>query len=130
MQMPLRVEVEYWNLLPGQHLHATLHVLNDQGILLLPPARAHPRPCLQILPPPSSQRLSYPGKFPEQRDDHIKLCGQGEFCRYFEMDEAIMFDVVDDAERKFAWYGKEPGLYPRLPGKQSTWAIWTYCRTI
>ena len=32
------------------------------------------------------------------------------------MDDVIIFDVVDNAERKFAWYGKEPGvLYPRLP---------------
>ena len=33
MQMPLRIEVEYWNLLPDVHLHATLHFYNDQRIL-------------------------------------------------------------------------------------------------
>ena len=33
MQTPLRIEVEYWNLLPAVHLHATLHIYNDQGIV-------------------------------------------------------------------------------------------------
>ena len=33
MQTPLRIVVEYWNLLPAVHLHATLHVYNDQGII-------------------------------------------------------------------------------------------------
>ena len=33
MQTPLRIEVEYWNLLPAVHLHATLHICNDQGII-------------------------------------------------------------------------------------------------
>jgi hypothetical protein len=30
--------------------------------------------------------------------------------------EAIGFDVIDTTERKFAWYGKEPGVVqPELP---------------
>ena len=33
MQTPVRIEVDYWNLLPAVHLHATLHIYNDQGII-------------------------------------------------------------------------------------------------
>jgi hypothetical protein len=30
--------------------------------------------------------------------------------------DAIGFEVIDNAERKYAWYGKEPGvLNPLLP---------------
>ena len=28
----------------------------------------------------------------------------------YRLDEAIGFEVIDNSERKFAWYGREPGV--------------------
>jgi hypothetical protein len=34
----------------------------------------------------------------------------------YKIEEAIGFDIVDNAERRFGWYGKEPGVInPYLP---------------
>ena len=40
---------------------------------------------------------------------------RGGMAATYRLDEAIGFEVVDNSERKFAWYGKEPGvLSPQL----------------
>ncbi len=53
MQTPVRIEVEYWNLLPAVHLHATLHIYNDQGILAFTtgPAMEVQDPVIYVHPP-------------------------------------------------------------------------------
>ena len=53
MQTPLRIEVQYWNLLPAVHLHATLHVFNDQGIIAFTTGSlgVDPDPALHVEPP-------------------------------------------------------------------------------
>ena len=55
MQTPLRIEVDYWNLLPAVHLHATLHIYNDQGII----AFTTGPPLTRILCFTSSRRPAY-----------------------------------------------------------------------
>ena len=120
MQTPLRIEVEYWNLQPGKHLHATLHVYNEQGILAFTTGGVpSPDPAYPVWPPVGLFRsvCHIPGNFLNSGIHRIKLMLiRGNSADTYEMEEAIMFDVVDKTERNFAWYGKEPGVvYPRLP---------------
>ncbi len=39
----------------------------------------------------------------------------------FQLEDAIGFDIIDNTERKFAWYGKEPGVVQPLLKWETTW---------
>ena len=120
MQTPLRIEVEYWNLLPDVHLHATLHIYNNQGILAFTTGAASDAdPVLHAQPPVGLFRsiCHIPGNLLNSGFHRVNLLlVRGIKSGTYKMQEAIGFEVIDNAERKFAWYGKEPGvLSPRLP---------------
>jgi len=120
MQTPLRVEVEYWNLLPAEHLHATLHVYNDQGIIAFTTgAGFDPDPVLHVRPPSGLFRsiCHIPGNLLNSGSHHVGLLlVRSNMAATYRQDGAIGFEVVDNAERRFAWFGKEPGvLCPVLP---------------
>jgi lipopolysaccharide transport system ATP-binding protein len=119
MQTPLRIEVEYWNLLPALHLHATLHVFNNQGILAFTTgAGADPDPVLHIQPPAGlfHSVCHIPGNLLNSGFHRVNLLMvRGSKSENYKMEEAIGFEVIDNNERKFAWYGREPGvLSPHL----------------
>jgi hypothetical protein len=43
------------------------------------------------------------------------LLVRGEMTAGYKVNEAIGFEVLDNEDRRFAWYGKEPGvLSPQL----------------
>lgn len=117
MQTPLCIEVEYWNLLPEEHLHTTLHIFNDQGIVAFTTG-AQIDPVLHNRPPVGLFRsvCHIPGSLLNSGFHHIGLffVRDSESTTY-QQDGVIGFEVVDNAERKFAWFGKEPGvLRPRM----------------
>jgi lipopolysaccharide transport system ATP-binding protein len=121
MQTPLRIEVQYWNLLPAVHLHATLHVFNDQGIIAFTTGSlgVDPDPALHVEPPAGLFRsvCHIPGNLLNSGFHRASLfLVRGDVPATYIQNEAIGFEVVDNAERSFAWYGKEPGvLCPFLP---------------
>jgi lipopolysaccharide transport system ATP-binding protein len=114
MQTPLRIEVEYWNLLPAVHLHATLHFYNHQGILAFTSgAVANPDPVLHFQPPIGLFRsvCHIPGNLLNSGFYRVNLLlVRLKKSSYFEMEEAIGFEVVDNAERKYAWFGREKSV--------------------
>jgi lipopolysaccharide transport system ATP-binding protein len=119
MQTPVRIEVDYWNLLPAVHLHATLHVCNDQGIIAFTTgAGVHPDPVFHIQPPTGLFRsiCHIPGNLLNSGFHRVNLwLVRGNMAATYWLDEAIGFEVVDNNERTFGWYGKEPGvLSPQL----------------
>ncbi len=117
MQTPLRIEVEYWNLLPEEHLHATLHIFNDQGIVAFTTGPVAD-PVMHHRPPAGLFRsvCHIPGSLLNSGFHHAGLfLVRGSTAATYQQDGVIGFEVIDNAERKFAWYGKEPGvLCPRL----------------
>ena len=120
MQTPLRIEVEYWNLLPGVHLHATLHIYNDRGILAFTTGAAFdPDPVLHAHPPVGLFRsiCHIPGKLLNSGYHSINLfLARSTPKGNYNLDEAIGFEVIDITQRKIAWFGKESGvLSPELP---------------
>jgi lipopolysaccharide transport system ATP-binding protein len=114
MQTPLRIEVEYWNLLPAIHLHATLHVYNDQGIIAFTTgAGVEPDPVLHVQPPTGLFRsvCHIPGNLLNSGFHRIALLLiRGNMAATYRLDEAIGVEVIDNRERKFAWFGREPGV--------------------
>ncbi len=119
MQTPVHIEVEYWNLSPTVHLHTELYFYNDQGILAFKASTGYaPDPALHVQPPAGLFRSTC------YVPDNLLNSGAYRVDVHFVRDNAmatyrhsepINFEVVDDHERKFAWYGKEPGvLNPRL----------------
>jgi lipopolysaccharide transport system ATP-binding protein len=117
MQTPLRVEIEYWNLLPDVHLHTTLHIYSDQGIIAFTTG-VDPDPVLHVKPPAGLYRsvCHIPGGLLNSGFHRVSLLlVRGNMAATYKVDEAVGFEVLDNAERKFAWYGKEPGvLSPQL----------------
>jgi lipopolysaccharide transport system ATP-binding protein len=120
MQTALRIEVEYWNLLPAVILHSVLHIYNDQGILAFTTGTDYdPDPVLNDKPPAGLFRSTchIPGSLLNSGFHFVNLILVRAYSdATYEMSDAIGFDVIDNVERKFAWYGKEPGvLCPDLP---------------
>ena len=112
MQTPLRIEVDYWNLLPAVHLHSTLHIYNEQGIVAFTTGPS-PDPVLHVAPPTGLFRsvCHIPGNLLNSGFHRVLLLlVRGNAAANYQLDEAIGFDVIDNSERTFAWYGKEPGV--------------------
>ena len=114
MQTPFRIEVEYWNLLPAVHLHATVHVYNDQGIIAFTASAGfNPDPVLHIQPMTGRFRsiCHIPGNLLNSGFHRVcLLLVRGNMAATFRLDDAIGFEVLDNADRKFAWFGREPGV--------------------
>jgi lipopolysaccharide transport system ATP-binding protein len=121
MQTPIEIEVEYWNLLPGVYLHATLHIYNEQGIIAFTTgaAGAVPDENLHVQPAAGLFRsiCRVPGNLLNSGFHRVSIfMVRGSLSGTFILHDAIGFEVVDTAQRGFAWFGKEPGvLCPELP---------------
>jgi lipopolysaccharide transport system ATP-binding protein len=120
LRLPLRIEVDYWNLLPAVHLHAALAFYNQQGILAFSAgALVEPELTLHAQPPRGLFRsiCHIPGKLLNTGFYRVDLLlVRSDTQGTFGMKEAISFEVVDDKERKSGWYGNVPGVvYPYLP---------------
>lgn len=121
MQDAFRIEVEYWNLLPGVYLHSTLHIYNDQGIIAFTTgaAGADPDPALHIQPAAGLYRsiCHVPGNLLNSGLHRVSVfLIRGSLSGTFIVHDAVGFEVADTAPRGFAWFGKEPGvLCPELP---------------
>jgi lipopolysaccharide transport system ATP-binding protein len=118
MQTSVRIEVEYWNLLAAVHLHATLHVYNDQGIIAFTTGASLDQ-VLHVEPPTGLFRsvCHIPSNLLNSGFHRVSLLlVRSGTAATFKLDEAIGFEVLDHTEREYAWYGKEPGvLLPNLP---------------
>ncbi|MBN1920161.1 MAG: ABC transporter ATP-binding protein, partial [Anaerolineae bacterium] len=114
MQTALRIELEYWNLLSGVHLHPTLHIYNDQGIVAFSASAGFaPDPELHEHPPIGLLRsvCHIPGNLLNSGFYHVGLLlVRGNMGATYHLDEAVGFEIVDINDRKFSWFGREPGV--------------------
>jgi lipopolysaccharide transport system ATP-binding protein len=114
LQTALRLEVDYYNLLPDAHLHARFFLYNEQGILAFSsgalkdsnnglhthPQRGHFRSVCHI-----PARLLNAGSY---RIDLLlaRLDSNGTFA----MEDAMSFELVEHEKREVAFYGHIPGV--------------------
>jgi lipopolysaccharide transport system ATP-binding protein len=117
---PLAVEVQFWNLVPGQRLHVCLHVLNEQQIVAF--TTSSNETDLSTRDRPLADGLyrsvcSIPKHLLNAGVHRIAVLmvwnGRKIVLR---LDDALTFDVREIESRPGAWYGKEPGaVRPMLP---------------
>jgi lipopolysaccharide transport system ATP-binding protein len=120
IKTPLRVEVDYWNLLPGVHLHPTLQFFTDQGYLAFSTS-AKISGNAEVTE--YSQAGLYrsvchiPGNLLNSGPHRVNLqLNRDHSASTYQMNEAIGFEVDDDPELKDLRYNFEPGvLHPLLP---------------
>jgi len=120
IQTPVRIEVEYWNLLPAVHLHATLQFYDDQGILAFTTGAWDDLDHGLLLQPPVGLFRSVchiPGSLLNNgfyRVDLvlIRINSTGTYL----MKDAIGFGIIDNIEGRLAWFDIVPGVIrPLLP---------------
>ena len=118
METPFLIEVEFWNLAPDVYLHVTLHILNEQGIVVFETGSAddpswHGRPFpvamfRSVCQIPSN--LLNNGRYRAR----LLLVQNGSHVIYWHKEE-LGFELIDSGESRGAWYGKIQGVIrPKL----------------
>ncbi|PQV63687.1 lipopolysaccharide transport system ATP-binding protein [Abditibacterium utsteinense] len=110
---PLILEFEYWNLQPEARLNLSLHLFNEQGIMVLNTFPVNE---------PVWHGRSFPeGLFRSSCYIPADLLNDGVHTvqlmivrdqneAIYIRDEALVFNVVDTAEKRGDWHGKIPGV--------------------
>lgn len=115
---PLALEFEYWSEDPGARLIPSIHVFNDQGILIFnvgPPElrewmeRADGRVLIRDV-------CHVPGNLLNDGAHRVSFCLVKGHDLVFSQDDLLVFDVRDSATMREGWYGKWGGaIRPVLP---------------
>jgi lipopolysaccharide transport system ATP-binding protein len=119
---PLRVEIDFTNLVPDARLHVCLHLLTGQQIVAFTTSSNETDPETRDKPLAAGLFRSVcliPGHLLNSGMHRIVVLilanGVKTVLRY---DGGLNFEVLELEERPGAWYGKEPGIVrPRLPWK-------------
>ncbi len=118
MLTPIVLEFEYWNLVPGMYLNLSLHVYNEQGVLIFNTAPVH-ESNWHGKPFPAGlfcSRCYIPPYLLNSGMHRVKLLVVQDQARViYKHEDILVFDVADSAETHGSWFGKWPGaVHPRL----------------
>jgi lipopolysaccharide transport system ATP-binding protein len=121
IQTPIVLEFEYWSLEPGNRLSLALHVYNDRGITVFSTWSMR-EPVLNGKEFPAGRFRSscfIPGDLLNDGMHRVKLLVvKDQWTVVFEFDDALVFNVLDAAERRGDWHGKwEGAVRPELEWK-------------
>jgi lipopolysaccharide transport system ATP-binding protein len=111
VRTPLVLEFEYWSEDPGARLVPSIHVFNDQGIVVFNVGPTDPAPWQRRSGGAALVRdvCRIPGDLLNDGAHRISFC----LCRGHELvychDDVLVFDVRDTAAMRDAWYGKWVG---------------------
>ena len=111
IQTPFRLEFEYWNLEPDQHLSLSLHLYNAGNLVFatvpLRESRWHGRPFPAGL---FRSVCRVPGGLLNDGIHRgILLAVRDEADVIFRFEDAVTFEVFDSVERRGNWHGRWPG---------------------
>ena len=107
MQTPFQIETEFWVLKAGRQLHITYHLYNDQGIIVLTsgfPTQVHQEGIHRAVCHMLGNLLNSGGYYLK-----LLVVENGNKVTYTH-ENITSFTVVDIAERKSSWLGREPGI--------------------
>jgi len=113
IKTPFIMEFEYWNLEPDACLNPSLHIYNEQGLMVFNTAPVH-EPVWHGRPFPAGlfRSLCYvPGDLLNDGTYRVELLvvkDQGVII--YAQDDALVFDVRDAVEMRGAWHGKWAGV--------------------
>jgi lipopolysaccharide transport system ATP-binding protein len=119
MDQPTLIEVEFWNLLPGARLHTTLHLFDEHQIVAFTTFSNELNPEWQNH---SFQKGLFrtvchiPGNLLNSGLYRILLLFVQDGSKIiFRYEDAASFTVLELAQRKLGWMGREPGVvHPKL----------------
>lgn len=118
IRTPFAIEFEYWNLQPGARLDISLHIYNEQGIMALNPGTLHETEWHgRDFPVGLFRSTCYlPGHLLNDGLYRVELLVvRDEGVIVHREDDALVFEVRDEAETRGAWLGKWPGVFrPQL----------------
>lgn len=107
METPFLVEVEYWNLLAGAHLHIALHVYTEEGIVAFTTWNVNK----SSLPVGLFRAVCYfPGNLLNSGQHRIVLLFVRDTSSVIYTHESVSFHILDLKQREGACYGREPGV--------------------
>lgn len=120
METPIKVVVDYWNLVPDANIHICLHLFNEQQIVVLSTASIDGSESARDRQLPTGlyrSVCSIPGNLLNEGFHRIALLVLRNTSKIIYRDEdALSFSVLDLGTRAGAWFGKEPGVIrPILP---------------
>jgi len=114
MDTPIVVEVEYWNLLPGEIIHPCLHFYTEQQVVAFTsaPIDSHPELAQSAKPVGLYKEVCcIPGNLLNSGVHRVLLLMIRNTSKIvYRMEDSLTFEVLDLGERAGAWYGKEPGF--------------------
>jgi lipopolysaccharide transport system ATP-binding protein len=110
MQTPFSVEVEYWNLEVGAHLHITLHLYTSEGIIAFTTGSLNDRPS----PMPAGLFRSvcyFPGDLLNSGQHRfVVLVVKDTSNVIYSHESGVSFNILDLRQRQGTCYGREPGI--------------------
>jgi lipopolysaccharide transport system ATP-binding protein len=118
-ETPVRLEFDYWNLLPDNYLSLSLHLFNEDGVRILETSpvnetELHGRPF-----PRGTFRsvCRIPANLLNEGVVRVQLMVvKDQAAVTYSMDAALVFDVVDASDRRGGYLGKWEGVVrPDLP---------------
>jgi lipopolysaccharide transport system ATP-binding protein len=117
VRTPFVMEFEYQNLVPDTCLVLSLHLYNEQGILVFN-VGAVSEPGLQEVPCSAGffqDRCTVPGDLLNDGMHRVTLCVSKNHEVIYCHDDILVFDVRDSNEMRGGWYGKwEGAVRPNL----------------
>ncbi|CAN5153236.1 ABC transporter ATP-binding protein [soil metagenome] len=106
---PFRLEFQYWNLQPGAYLNLSLHVYNEQGVLVFTAVPVN-EPLWQGRPYPTGlfrDVCAIPGDLLNDGAYRVELLVvQDDATVVYQHDDILGFEVQDSVEMRGAWFGE------------------------
>jgi lipopolysaccharide transport system ATP-binding protein len=112
VRTPLRVEFEYWNLVPGARLDLSVVVRKEEGYPIFTTSSAR-EPAWHGKPFPAGlfrSTFEIPGDLLNDGVHRVQLhISKNEKELVYHLDDVLVFDVLDAVEERTAWFGKWVG---------------------
>jgi len=112
VRTPFVMEFEYWNLEPDASLNLSLHLYDEQGILVFQTAPVH-EPVWYGRPFPAGLFRSVchvPGDLLNDGMHRLRLLVASDQNLVIDQDDILTFNVYDSTERRGGYHGKIPGV--------------------
>jgi lipopolysaccharide transport system ATP-binding protein len=118
---PLVVDIDYWNLAPGAYLNLSLVLYNEEGVALFNTGPVN-EPSWHGKPFPAGLFRSscyIPGNLLNDGTHRVQVyVVEDQSVALFRVDDLLVFEVLDEPERRSGWYGKVIGsIRPLLEWK-------------
>jgi lipopolysaccharide transport system ATP-binding protein len=112
MQTPFLAEIEYWNLIADAHLHITLHLYTDQGLVAFTTGSYDSAWSSRPMPVGLFRSVCFfPGDLLNSGQHRfVVLVVKDTSSVIYKHESRMSFDILDLRERQGTWYGKEPGV--------------------